>query len=311
MTALVAAAGAQPTAAAVAYDVGRACHDSRAGPRAGPAHRARGRRRRTPTSSAPPPAGSRATPASWLADAAVRASQWSGAADTFPGAGGASRLIDRPVDRRSTAGHSQPSTTRSRSARLRRPRRGRPRCARAGRRGSRCAARSTARMPTALAPWMSSNGRSPDEDDPPGSSTPTAAIAAANASRVRLGPRRSRWCRPRRRSGRARRPGRSTSSWCCAAPHRVATARRSRSPRSRSAVSSGAASGSVQRVRLPGLLVGRERRRVPLGRRVDAGCTEHVVELCRLVPVARPPPRARPRPACSRSAIAAAAPSQP
>ena len=45
---------------------------------------------------------------------------------------------------------------------------------------------STARMPMLLAPCTSSNGRSPTNTHEAGSSSPTAAIAARNASRCGL-----------------------------------------------------------------------------------------------------------------------------
>ena len=104
---------------------------------------------------------------------------------------------------------------------------------------------------------------------PPGRRTPTAASAARNASRCGLAWRSPR-CRPPRRSGRARRPGRrpargtpATRSCCYRTPTLTPRSRRPREQRLDVGVGEG--------VRLPELLVRRERGGVPRVVDVDAG----------------------------------------
>lgn len=84
VTALIVQAGGKPTPAAVAYELG--------GPANSPAQvralaarieRAAAQGYAVLIGSAPGPA--RRAPASWLADAAVRAAAWSGSVDAFPG----------------------------------------------------------------------------------------------------------------------------------------------------------------------------------------------------------------------------------
>ena len=84
VTALVTAAGGQPTPAAVAYDIG-APVTAAALARALALRVERAVAGTYADLVGAAPAGSRATPAGWLADSAIRASQWSGVADAFPG----------------------------------------------------------------------------------------------------------------------------------------------------------------------------------------------------------------------------------